>query len=206
MSNPNPRPKYHIGICELHNEIIHGCNDSSSYNIKGHYILMEKFSTYQKYMKYNLKYYSPNNDREPDTESESESESEYIEDDENDNTNLIDMYRYKYMVLFRSITFIQTSHEFIRNYHKIIKSFNYIQPHIVECIYLPEPGSECIAILKTFWLKIIQRTWKRVYKQKMAMLKSISFLRSREIGLKRTIHVPGIRGMLYEMYYKNKCI
>ena len=191
------KSKYHIGICELHNEIIHGFNDSSSSNIKGHYMLMEKFSTYQKYMNYN----SSNHDIESDSES--------IEDDESDNydsTNLIDLYRYKYNILLHSRQFINKSHEFIRNYHNIIKSVNYIQPHIVECVYLSEPGGECIAILKTFWLKIIQRTWKRVYKQKMAIFKSIPFLRLREIGLQHTIYTPNIRGMLCDMYYKNNGI
>jgi len=176
----NTHKKYnnYIGICELHNELIHGFDEYSSPSIKGHYIVMEKFSTYHKFLNDDLT---------------------VIDDD----TNLIDLYQYKYLVLLRYTPFILKSHEFIRNYHTIIQSVNYIQPHIVECVYLPEPGGECIAIIKTFWLKIVQRTWKRIYKQRMAILKSIPFLRSREIGFQHTIHVPGIRGMLYEICCKN---
>jgi len=179
------KSNYYIGICELHNELIHGFDESSSPTIKGHYLLMQKFSTYQKFLNHAY---------------------DDIEDDVSDNTdnsNIIDLYQYKYLVLFRYTPFMQKSHEFIRNYHTIIQSLNYIQPHIVECVYLPEPGGECIAIIKTFWLKIVQRTWKRIYKQRMAILKSIPFLRSREIGFQHTIHVPGIRGMLYEICCKN---
>ena len=188
--------KYCIGICELHNEVIHGFNIYSSPNIKEHYIVMEKFNTYQKYL---------NNNRCEENDNES------IEDDDSitsnyEEDNLIDLYKYKYSILKRSVAFMNKQHEIIRNYHKIIQSFNYIQPHIVECIYLPEQGEECIAILKTFWLKIIQRNWKRVYKQKIALSKSIPYLRLREIGFEKTIYIPGIRGMLSEMYYKNKGI
>jgi hypothetical protein len=37
-----------------------------------------------------------------------------------------------------------------------------LQPEIAECIILN--GEETIAILKTFWIKIIQRKWKKVFK------------------------------------------
>lgn len=35
---------------------------------------------------------------------------------------------------------------------------------IAECIYLP--SQHCISIIKTFWLKIIQKTWKKIYKER----------------------------------------
>jgi hypothetical protein len=41
-------------------------------------------------------------------------------------------------------------------------TFNNLQ--IAECLYLP--SQHCVSILKTFWLKLIQRTWKKVYKNK----------------------------------------
>ena len=40
-----------------------------------------------------------------------------------------------------------------------------LQPEIAECIILS--GEETIAILKTFWIKIIQRKWKKVFKSYM---------------------------------------
>jgi hypothetical protein len=205
-SGPNKKSKqkskYYIGLCELHHDLLHGFNESSSPDIKGHYLLMEKFGNFHKYIindLYNCRYDSDNSDNSDNSDS-----SIVNSDDENENNNpkLIDLYRYKYSILLKSATFMNSCHSVIRNYHNIIKSFYYIQPHIVECVYLPAPGSECVAILKTFWLKIIQRTWKRVYKQRMQLLCSVPMLRMREIRGGNTcfqyekIHIPGLRGML----------
>ena len=51
-------------------------------------------------------------------------------------------------------------------------------------------------IKKTFWLKLIQRTWKKIYKKKMDIIKKnmVHILRKREIGEK--LSIPGIQGML----------
>lgn len=191
------RSKYYIGICELHHELLHGFDENSSQDIKGHYLLMEKFGNFHKYIVndiYNCRYDSDNSDNSNSSIVDSDDEVE------NDNPKLIDLYRYKYSILLKSSTFMNNCHSIIRNYHNIIKSFYYIQPHIVECVYLPAPGSECVAILKTFWLKIIQRTWKRVYKERMRLLCSVPMLRLREITSRgfvyEKIHVPGLRGML----------
>jgi hypothetical protein len=217
-TNPKYKSKYVIGICEIHNDLLHGVNESSSKCIKGHYLLMEKFENYHKYINNNI--YNFRSDENSDTDTDNSDINEDIEDyDSNDeeNTKLVDLYKYKYSVLFRSNTFMNNNHAIIRNYHNIIKSFYYIQPHIVECIYLPEPGGECVAILKTFWLKIMQRVWKKIYKQRMDLLKSVPMLRMREIvGYNNNsignnsrfrydkIRIPGIRGMLHELYLQNK--
>jgi cytoplasmic iron level regulating protein YaaA (DUF328/UPF0246 family) len=52
-------------------------------------------------------------------------------------------------------------HPYIRNYNHINKNILNIQ--IAEKIILK--GGECVAILKTFWIKIIQRTWKKVFRK-----------------------------------------
>ncbi len=57
-----------------------------------------------------------------------------------------------------------TTHSIIRNYENIITNENYIQPEIAECYYLP--GGECVCIKKTFWLRILQRKLKNLYKKK----------------------------------------
>ena len=204
------RSKYYIGICELHHDLLHGFNENSSPQIKGHYLLMEKFNNFHKYIVndvYNCRYDQDDRDNlvlDNSDNSENSSSSIVDSDDEieNDNPKLIDLYRYKYSILLKSPTFMNSKHSVIRNYKNIIKSFYYIQPHIVECVYLPDPGGECVAILKTFWLKIIQRTWKRVYKQRMALLCSVPMMRMREIRGSNScfqyekIHIPGLRGML----------
>lgn len=57
-------------------------------------------------------------------------------------------------------------HIFIRNYRFIM---NKIKPEIAECIYL-ETG-ECVCILKTFWIRLIQKTWKKIYFLKKDLLR-----------------------------------
>jgi hypothetical protein len=73
-------------------------------------------------------------------------------------------------------------HCFIRNYNTLIKHKNYMTPEIAKCILLPT--GERICILKTFWLRIFQRKWKKIYKQRMEVLnrrKKISSICYREI-------------------------
>lgn len=67
------------------------------------------------------------------------------------------------------------SHPYICNYQHIIKQDNYIQIHLAKNIVLPT--GEMICIIKTYWLRIIQRIWKRVCKKRKEIIekrKSIS--------------------------------
>ena len=56
------------------------------------------------------------------------------------------------------------THPFIRNYKLIIQDPNYICINIIEQNELST--GEHVACLKTFWIKIIQRTWKKIFKQR----------------------------------------
>jgi len=70
-----------------------------------------------------------------------------------------------------------SDHSVIRNYDVLLKSGAFVNPQIANCTYLP--SGELVAILKTCYLKIFQRMWKRYYKQKMAELeerKSIHYI------------------------------
>ena len=53
-------------------------------------------------------------------------------------------------------------HPNIRNYANIIQTKNFIQPNIAQCIYTIE--NECVAIIKTFWIRWIQRKWKNMFR------------------------------------------
>lgn len=58
-----------------------------------------------------------------------------------------------------------------------------VRIELAECIYLP--SQECVGILKTFWLKLIQRTWKNIFKERKYIIKErskLSSLRYREIN------------------------
>ena len=79
------------------------------------------------------------------------------------------------------------SHPVIRNYSEILIKKEYISLEIIECVELE--GGEHVAIYKTFWLRIIQRKWKRYCESKKkrlaALLQPYGFL-MREIGITLT--------------------
>jgi hypothetical protein len=92
------------------------------------------------------------------------------------------------------------NHPTIRNYHNIIKHPNYIKPEIGQYIILPT--QEAIAILKTFWLRIIQKKWKKVFQERKNIIKkrcNLLNLSTRELRRNLYTNVPGLRGMLSEL-------
>ena len=102
--------------------------------------------------------------------------------------------------LYKKNTVNSPPHLYIKNYANIIKTENYIKPEIAECIFLPSGHSVCIK--KTIWIKLIQRKWKRVFKERQRVLKSriqYASLKEREItGLwpKSCRFYPGIHGLM----------
>jgi hypothetical protein len=89
----------------------------------------------------------------------------------NEYTVLIKHIRSGYM---RWITFMnqqQTniSHPTIRNYYNIINKKKTYKIDIIEEDTLE--GDECVAYIKTFWIKIIQRRWRKVYNERKKILK-----------------------------------
>jgi hypothetical protein len=59
-------------------------------------------------------------------------------------------------------------------------------------------GEEMVCIKKTFWLKLIQRTWKRICLERKNIAKrtTLQVLYQREIKKKYTT-IPRLKGMLY---------
>lgn len=91
-------------------------------------------------------------------------------------------------------------HKFIRNYQNMVTSPNYIKPEIGEVVYLQSGHAVCI--IKTIWLRVIQRTWKKVYNQRKQIIKSrccFPSIKHREItGLwpQNCRYMPSLQGML----------
>jgi hypothetical protein len=54
-------------------------------------------------------------------------------------------------------------------------------------------------ILKTHYIRLVQRTWKRVFRERKRLLNDtnwiISNLKNRELGLIKTIKLPGLVGL-----------
>jgi hypothetical protein len=68
-----------------------------------------------------------------------------------------------------------------------------------------------MAIVKTFWIKIIQRTWKRIFKQRqlyvLCLKKAILSKLQTFQYTNRIAQFPGLRGMMghynYQKSYEN---
>jgi len=71
---------------------------------------------------------------------------------------------------------------------------------IAECIYLS--SYHCVSIIKTFWLKLIQRNWKRICEERklcIARRSNLNALKYREIYGKwpnNCLNYPQLKGML----------
>jgi hypothetical protein len=98
----------------------------------------------------------------------------------------------------QDLTKKETTHSSIRNYEQISKKN--LVPEIVICNLTAD--NELICVKKTYLLKLIQRRWKNIFKQKQDLLtkqKAISSLKYREIhgtwprGLNS---IPGLKGMI----------
>jgi hypothetical protein len=93
------------------------------------------------------------------------------------------------------------------NYNLNFAKYKYLILHsrleIAECIYLP--SQHCIGILKTFWLKLLQRKWKNIYKERKLCISkrcNPNSLKYREIHGKwpnYCLNYPGLKGMLSEL-------
>lgn len=185
--------KNNLIICELHHPIIHGKTDYSASNIENHYLVYDKFDG-----KTGISLSCINDDEEYNTDNEYDSDEDNrigrIED-------TIKFLRNHYKKFVRKINLYE-KHPTIRNYQNIISRKDYIKSEIGHCIVLPT--QETIAILKTFWLRIIQKKWKKVFKERENMLKKRNLpysLYEREIlqNWLQSYRLPGLRGMLYSL-------
>jgi hypothetical protein len=75
----------------------------------------------------------------------------------------------------------------VRAYWDIVSRPNlYPMVEIVQTVMM-EPGGECVAIIKTFWIRLVQRRWKRIFaerRRRLALLLKPYGLLKRECGLK----------------------
>ena len=91
-------------------------------------------------------------------------------------------------------------HAFIRDYSRIISAVRFAQPQIAECVYLA--GGEYVAILKTFYIRIIQRAWKKTFARRLQIHQqkklAINILYRLKHGIwpDHCTHLPSLRGLL----------
>jgi hypothetical protein len=180
--------KYRIVLSEIYNQYIHGDGEPM---INSHYLIIGKFNPYYE------SYYSDddsgyNDDDEDEEDDEDDYDRDYVPIEE-----IMTLHNDKYRSQFIRNT-VRYKHPFIRNYRQIVLRPRYIQPEIAECIILPT--GESVAILKTFWIRIIQRAWKRVLLERAATMKKRSTpgeLYYRQTRGKWSCVMPGLCGMLH---------
>jgi hypothetical protein len=170
----------------------------------------------------NNKFIMSNSDTNTDSESYYETDDENITDsnynfydpEEPSQTKYNIVLCEKYNPQYHGITDGEVIHHYLT--HIRFKKYNYNEirntltttfrrstVEIAECIYLM--SQECISILKTFWLKIIQRKWKNILKERKIIIKKRSHpnsLRHREIYGKwpnDCCNYPVLKGMLSKL-------
>lgn len=185
--------KYNLLLCELHHPGIHGKTNNSAANIETHFLIHDRFDGHG----YPIKNQDEEEDEEDVADYNITSVIAFLKNQYSDPAN----FNLRYF----------ESHPTIRNYRNIINNSNYIKPEIGEYIVLPT--QEAVAILKTFWLRILQRKWKNVFKERLNIMKMRSnpiCVYARQITGKwppYCSHLPGLTGMLNPLkkYNANSC-
>ena len=174
--------KYNIILCELHYTPRHGKTVNSCHDIESHYIVIDRYKPYSG----NTFYLEDTDDQYNNTDL--------------DIVNTQRFYKQRYRHLVNSGMVDNIPHNTIRNFKYIVSHKSYLQAQIAECIMLP--SQEMIAIIKTFWLKIIQRKWKKVFQERQTIWKKrmqpdvlMKYQMSRQ-WTPETAVLPSIRGLL----------
>ncbi len=201
--------KFNLILCELHLPSLHGKTNNSCPHIESHFLLIDKFDgltgvLLDEYNGYNG--YVTDSDHDSfDSDLEDERDIDPADDFDDDNNpnyiNSLKAIQQLYSIEYSNMRSI--SHPIIRNYSNIIRRADYIKPEIGLCIELHT--HEQIVIIKTMWLKIIQRKWKKVFAERKRILKERCLpaaLYSRMMTGKWPAHcivLPGLNGMLSDL-------
>jgi len=137
-----PPSATNLVICELFNQHVHGVTDESSKDIASHYLLDEILTP-------------------------SDLVYDYTDPDPENLDNLANYTKFR-KSRCRSIAKYQKPHQHIRNYNQLILRDEYHQPQIATCLVLS--GGEHVAIIKTLWIKWIQRKWRHVFNRRKQVI------------------------------------
>ena len=174
-----------LGYTELFHKELHGIDNFSDLNINECYITIFSIKNPIKYLKF-IQFING-----------MDYETYYSYICENSNTELSQHQEILFHIMNQNkkIPFIN-DHKTIRNFLNI-QNLLYSQIHLFEKLVLP--SGESICILKTFWIKCIQRKWKKIFKHNKKIveeMKSINYIkkRERECYHKRLL---GMKGLWY---------
>jgi hypothetical protein len=196
-NNTQNNKKHYLMLCELHYQGRHGKTEHSDPNIETHYLVYDRFDPIT-----GISYSHLNEYEEYDTDDEYDSDSDIIDNLVRINDEIIFLKQYYSNPTHTNPRYFG-KHPTIRNYHNIVLKSNYIKPEIGEYIILPT--QESVAILKTFWLRIIQKKWKKVFQERKNVIKqrcNLSNLSIKEIRGRwpqSCFNLPGLKGMLSDI-------
>ena len=174
-----------LGYLELFHKDLHGFDEFSDPNIHQHFITILSVKNPIKYLSFL---------REISTMSK-EDYYDYICHHSNAEITYHRIIIFHIMNHIKKMPFLSTHP--IRNFLTVQDVLYEPQIHLFDKIDLDT--GESICILKTFWLKCIQRKWKKIcqYNKKMiAIMTSLKSIKNREINIynKRLL---GLKGMWY---------
>lgn len=173
---PPPSNRFDLVLCELFHPLLHGITPNSSLDISQHYIIQEKIDPSELFV-----------------------DLSHILPDDIDNLFVYLKIRRRVFMKFIQRNTQFHEHPSIRNYYDIALKYITWTPQIAYCIELP--GEERVAILKTHWLRLIQRTWKKIFQQRLNVTKERTKTKNihyREIHSKwpQCCRMPTLQGML----------
>ena len=190
QSQPTIKKEWHLMLCELHLPTMHGKTNDSDPNIETHYLIHDLYNPTELY---ETNYSSDSDDSDSNDENNSYNRIH----------NAINYLKQKYLYITYEFDPIFHNHPIIRNYYNIVSNPNYITPEIGQYIILPT--LEAVAVLKTFWIRIVQRKWKKVFKQQQHIIKErckIHSLQFRQTTGHWPTHCktfPTLKGMLHNL-------
>jgi len=187
----NNTSRFNLVLCEILNKNLHGNAD----NIDGHYLIINKFD----WSSGSAIYSDSGEEDDDDDDYDSDADDDYSDDSASSLTLFTTDYNdYYHQQLPNTV-----KHNIIRNYKNIIARPDYIRPEIAECIVLP--SQHTVAIIKTIWIKIIQRKWRKVYAERNRIIKlqmQYASLKTREITGKwpqSCNYLPTLYGLLRDL-------
>jgi hypothetical protein len=168
------KPLFRIALCELFHPFLFGKDENSDKNIDGHFLVINSYT----------RSHFINNEEEDEEDEEEDEDDEDDEEEEEDEEyeeyeEAIPLYTSNiFEIVEKDITYLNTpggrktlpninhpliNHPLVRNYRHIVR--HGLKFEIAYCITLS--GGEYVAILKTFWIKIIIRAFKNAFKKRM---------------------------------------
>lgn len=159
----------------------------------------------QEYLNYNITYENIFND-----------EMDYLDSDKENDKYYIGVCKYfpqeKYIMMLCTVTpmsFLKYPIETVRWYLRDYSTVNIKKPKInIMKLHISPHDDSYRVIIKTHWLRLVQRHWKKVYKQRceiVQQMKSTKYIYSFALSFRpRSYGMPGLRGMM-NSYCQSTC-